>query len=194
MLKNIAQAVAWLLILFAACEPLEHESIEASNGNDVGAPAAPPPDTGTSGGGGTVETDPVIIQALAATNAYRSAGCTCGDTLMPKTSEVSWNPVLYTAALAHAQDMEQRNYFSHISPEGNNLYQRLTQAGYISQETAVFAYGENIAFGAFDLEAVVGKWIESPSHCINLMRGAYQEMAIAQSGHYWVQVFGARQD
>ena len=39
------------------------------------------------------------------------------------------------------------------------------------------------------LEIARQAWIESPSHCQNLM-GNYSEMAITKKGDYWVQDFG----
>ena len=46
-------------------------------------------------------------------------------------------------------------------------------------------------------DVAVQRWIDSPSHCVNLMQASYTEMALAfavnpksEGGIYWVQVFG----
>src|SRR5690606_18279367 len=119
------------------------------------------------------------MEALAVVNEWRQKGCKCGDVSLPPTSKVTWNTKLYLAALAHAKDMHQNNYFSHTSPSGANVYNRLVESGYIDDSRTILTYGENIAFGDFDLQAAVQKWLGSPSHCANLMRDSYKEMAIA---------------
>lgn len=187
MLKHLVPAVFCLFALLAACEPSGNESME---------PVLPEPPEAAHHENETekdapAETDSTIISALAEVNAWRQKGCDCGDESMPATEKVSWNAKLYDAALAHAKDMNTKSYFSHTSPSGENVYHRLVKSGYISTTSNVLSYGENIAFGDFDLKVVVQKWLESPSHCANLMRSSYREMAIARDGRYWVQVFGA---
>lgn len=190
MLKSLVPAVLCLLALLSACEPNGSESMEPvpkeespiSSDNEEKKPGNP------------VVMDSSAIQALAEVNAWRQQGCDCGEETMPPTSKVAWNAELYAAALAHAKDMHTRNYFSHTSPSGENVYHRLIASGYISDATGVLTYGENIAYGDFDLVAAVKKWLASPSHCANMMRGSYREMAIAHDGNYWVQVFGATRE
>ncbi|WP_257670418.1 CAP domain-containing protein [Parapedobacter tibetensis] len=190
MLNYLVPAVFCSLALLSACEPKAHESLDPDEDKPI-----------TSTNPGTekdddpqLETDSIIILALAEVNAVRENGCNCGDQSMPSTSKLSWNTKLYEAASAHAKDMHANNYFSHTSKNGDNLYQRLAAADYITTHTDVITYGENIAFGNFDLKAAIQKWLASQSHCANLMRETYREMAIAQSGNYWVQVFGAKRE
>lgn len=190
MLKQLLPAVSCLLALLSACEPNVSESLEpivptestgSLAGTDNDAPADPPS-----------ETDTAIVAALAAVNKLRQAGCNCGTEPYPATGKLVWNARLFEAALHHAKDMHAQNYFSHTSPSGENVYHRLVASGYISAAGDVLTYGENIAFGDFDLNTAVQKWLESPSHCANMMRDTYQEIAIAHDGNYWVQVFGAK--
>jgi len=190
MLKRLLPAVSCLLALLAACEPNVSETLEpvvptestgSLTGDDNDTPADPPN-----------ETDTAIVRALAAVNQLRQAGCDCGTDPYPTVAKLTWNTRLYEAALHHAKDMHVHDYFSHTSPSGENVYHRLVATGYISAAGDVLAYGENIAFGNFDLNTAIEKWLESPSHCANMMRGTYQEMAIAHDGNYWVQVFGAK--
>src|SRR5690606_40525134 len=93
------------------------------------------------------------VEALAEVNHWRQQGCKCGDVSMPSTTKVAWNNELYQAALAHAKDMRTNNYFNHKSPAGENVYNRLLRSGYIDDSRSILTYGENIAFGNFDLQA-----------------------------------------
>ena len=190
MLKKLAPVVSCLLALLAACQPSASESLEAvvpneppntSLGNEKNDPTDIP-----------VETDTTIMLALTAVNTLRQTGCNCGTTPYPSSDKLVWNTQLYEAALAHAKDMHANNYFDHTSPSGENIYHRLVASGYITAAGDVLGYGENIAFGDFDVDAAVQKWLNSPSHCANMMRDSYQEMAIAHDGNYWVQIFGAK--
>jgi len=191
MLKYLIPAVFCLLASLSACEPNVSEPMEpvsktppnTSIGEDEHLPSDPP-----------MTLDSTMRLALAEINAWRQKGCKCGDDYLAATDEVAWNGKLYAAALAHAKDMYAKNYFSHTSPSGENVYHRLVGSGYISTSSSVLSYGENIAFGDFDVKLVVQKWLESPSHCANIMRDSYREMAIAHEGNYWVQVFGARRE
>ena len=176
MLK-LAPVVFCLLALLAACEPHSSESLEAvlphepsntSGDNEKSDPTDLP-----------LETDTTILLALTAVNTLRQTGCNCGTTTYPAAGKVVWNAQLYEAALAHAKDMHANRYFAHTSPSGENIYHRLLAAGYITTAGDVQGYGENIAFGDFDIDAAIQKWQTSPSHCANMMRDSYQEMAIA---------------
>src|SRR5690606_22957492 len=191
MLKYVAFITFCVFALLAACEPNGSESMEPVTKSTPDIPSgsgqSAVPDDGA-------DLDSNAILALAEVNNWRQKGCTCGDVLLPATVKVRWNSKLYQAALAHAKDMRANNYFSHTSPTGENVYNRLVQSGYIEDSRSVLTYGENIAFGDFDLETAVRKWLDSPSHCTNLMRDSYREMAIAHDGNYWVQVFGVVRD
>src|SRR5690554_2857429 len=188
MLKCVVFITFCVFVLLSACEPTGSESME---------PVTKPAPDIPSGSSETAEQDDITnldsnaVRALSEVNNLRESGCSCGDMLLPATTKVTWSSKLYEAALAHAKDMHANNYFSHTSPTGENVYNRLVQSGYSGDSRSVLAYGENIAFGDFDLAAAVGKWLDSPSHCANLMRDTYREMAIAHDGNYWVQVFGA---
>src|SRR5262245_3681498 len=79
---------------------------------------------------------------LTVVNTLRQTGCTCGDTYMPPVKPVQWNDTLAMAALAHARDMDDHNYFSHISPAGTSPIQRTMALGYSGNYVT-----ENIARG-----------------------------------------------
>ena len=191
MLKYVATIAVCVFALLSACEPNGSESMEPVTGQEPDNLSGSHQATNQES---TVDLDTNAVNALAEVNNWRQKGCTCGDVAMPATTKITWNNKLYEAAFAHAKDMHTNNYFDHTSPSGENVYHRLVQSGYINDNRSILTYGENIAFGNFDLHTAVKKWLDSPSHCANLMRDSYREMAIAHDGNYWVQVFGATRE
>ena len=77
------------------------------------------------------------------------------------------NSSLSTAAYLHSKDMAENNYFSHTSPDGQTMVQRVTAAGY----TDWTSLGENIAYcyGASDATTVYDMWENSPGHYANMI-------------------------
>jgi uncharacterized protein YkwD len=123
---------------------------------------------------------------LAAVNAIRQAGCTCGAAYMPAVKPLTWNDTLATAALAHARDMDARNYFSHISPGGTSPIQRTMALGYSGNYVT-----ENIGRGYSSTEQVLEAWLKSEAHCRAMMDSGHTEMGAANVNTYWVQEFGS---
>jgi uncharacterized protein YkwD len=125
---------------------------------------------------------------LKLVNQVRQKGCQCGDTYYPAAPAVVWNDKLEMAAAKHSADMYKNSYFSHIAADGTNGGSRLDVVGY-----NWIAYSENIGMGYADEKEVVEAWVQSPSHCKNLMGKEYKEMGVARVGTYWTQDFGSRQ-
>jgi uncharacterized protein YkwD len=125
-------------------------------------------------------------------NNKRAQGCKCGTTFMPPVAPLTWNDVLANAALGHARDMGEHNYFSHESLDGRTSEQRIMAAGYNFNNYRSFAVGENIAFGQESIDEVMRGWFKSVDHCKNLMNPDFKEIGIAQYDRYWVQDFGGR--
>lgn len=124
---------------------------------------------------------------LDLTNDLRTAGCTCGNEVMPPVAPLSWNERVDTAAARHAADMHRHEELSHTGSNGSDTGDRLVAAGYDWR-----AYAENVAYNYPDVEAVFQGWKTSPGHCRNLMNRDVREMGFARSGAYWAQVFAAR--
>lgn len=131
---------------------------------------------------------------LAAVNARRRAGATCGaNGSFPAAADLVWNDALTQAAVAHSDDMVARNFFSHTGSNGSTLGDRVTAAGY-----AWRGVGENIAAGQATVAIVVDGWMKSDGHCANLMNAAYRDIGVAcVAGNanttyrtYWTQDFG----
>lgn len=99
------------------------------------------------------------------------------------------DPQLEQAAQAHTDDMADRGYFEHTTPEGKTPDQRATEAGYAWSTVA-----ENIASGADTPFAVVERWLQSPGHCSNVLstKMADTGVGVRQDKDLWTQVFGRR--
>src|SRR5699024_3038383 len=89
-------------------------------------------------------------QIFDITNAFRKQ---FGKSLL------GWDKSLHNVALSHSEDMNMQDYFSHISPNGDGLGERLREQG-ISYQSA----GENIAADYADAPAVCAGWLNSEGH------------------------------
>ena len=155
------------------------------------APAPAPPTAGTRV---TCNLPNFQADMLAAVNAYRRAGATCGTHgSFPAAPALTWNDALTTAAIAHSDDMVAHNFFDHTGSDGSTLGDRATRAGY-----AWSALGENIAAGQASMAVVVDGWMKSDGHCANLMNASFRDIGVACiAGNantsyrtYWSQEFG----
>lgn len=133
-------------------------------------------------------------EMLAAVNARRRAGASCGTRgTFPAAADLTWNAQLTQAAVAHSDDMVANNFFDHTGSSGSTLGTRATAAGY-----AWSGLGENIAAGQTSVSQVVDGWMKSDGHCANLMNAGFRDIGVAcvsgGSGNtyrtYWTQDFG----
>ncbi|MES2087574.1 MAG: CAP domain-containing protein [Patescibacteria group bacterium] len=95
-------------------------------------------------------------------------------TLALNTLTVS--PTLEQAAQMKADDMAQKSYFAHTSPEGLNPWYWFSKAGY----SFAFA-GENLAIKFDDSDTVNTAWMNSPSHRANILNEHFTEIGVATS-------------
>ncbi len=104
---------------------------------------------------------------------------------------LAWNPKLAAIATRHAANMARNNFFDHVDPQGNTVGKRTTAGGYKWK-----IVGENIASGQEDLAEAMRGWIQSVTHCRNLIDGRFTEIGLArvdsndEYGTYWVMVLG----
>lgn len=82
------------------------------------------------------------------------------------------DPILAQVARSHSRDMFSRGYFSHFTPEGKDLGDRLQQAriGYLSA-------GENLAL-APTLNTAHNGLMRSPGHRANILRPQFGRLGI----------------
>lgn len=99
---------------------------------------------------------------------------------------------LDAAALGHAIDMADQDYFSHQSKDGRSPSDRIAAAGY-----AAAVFGENIAAGNTTASATVAQWMASDGHCRNILRSDFTDIGVGVAaggtyGTYWTENFGSR--
>ncbi len=107
-------------------------------------------------------TEMSISSLLSATNSQRAANGASGLSISSR---------LNGAAQAKANDMIARNYWSHTTPDGQEPWVFIDNAGY--QYTKA---GENLAYGFATSSAAVDGWMNSPSHRENLLDSAFSDV------------------
>ena len=96
-------------------------------------------------------------------------------------SPLRLNAELQQSAEGHAGELVADDYFAHVSPTGETPVDRDREAGYLSDPTAGFVVGENLAWGTYGLAtpaAIVSAWIGSPGHLANMLESQYTETGI----------------
>lgn len=113
--------------------------------------------------------------------------------LSQNINPLTFSPTLALAAQLKANDMAEKIYFAHTSPEGKTPWYWFTVGGYH------FLYaGENLAVNFVDSEDVVLAWMNSAGHRANILNDKFTEIGIAiapgkyngQDSIYVVQLFG----
>ncbi|MGI0135085.1 MAG: CAP domain-containing protein, partial [Candidatus Micrarchaeaceae archaeon] len=96
-------------------------------------------------------------------------------------NQLTINSELAAAAQAKANDMVQRNYWSHVTPTGEQPWQFDTDAGYQYQSA-----GENLAYGFANTSEIMNAWMASTEHRDNILDKKYQNVGfgIANSPNY----------
>lgn len=109
---------------------------------------------------------------LAATNNRRADN---------GVSALSLNQLLINAAQAKANDMVERDYWSHNTPDGQEPWVFVDNAGY-----KYLKAGENLAYGFLDSDSTVTGWMNSASHRANMLDTAFTEVGFgyANSSNY----------
>ncbi len=133
-------------------------------------------------------------EALYYTNQARHQHGLGGLSPSAGLEPVEWGQpwgALQQAAHNHAKDMANRNYFSHLSPEGLGPGERLSNEGYRG------AWAENIFCGSGSAGAALKAWMESDGHRANILRPNFSSVGIAHyynasssCQHYWVMILG----
>ena len=131
------------------------------------------------------ENEKTILLRLV--NEARSKGYRCGGKKMQPADPLVWNEQLEIAAEKHSQDMSRHRFMGHDGSDGTSFSSRITKAGFKWTSCA-----ENVAEGYETVEKVVDGWLNSPSHCKNLMDPRSKFMGAARDGTFWTQDFGGK--
>ncbi len=81
------------------------------------------------------------------------------------------SPILNKAAQLKAQDMANKSYFAHTSPDGKTPWYWFGLVGYRYEYA-----GENLAVDFTDSADVAVAWMNSPEHRANILKDSYTEM------------------
>jgi uncharacterized protein YkwD len=114
---------------------------------------------------------------------------------------------LSAASLGFSADMVRESFFSHVSPDGRDMVDRLSRAGYIHDNLSGWNVGENIGWGTGSYATpaeMVKAWMDSPGHRDNILKKDYREIGIGvvlgvpsaglTGGATYTTDFGARND
>ena len=87
---------------------------------------------------------------------------------------------LNAVAEIRSQDLLNRNYFSHYTPEGTNVFDVMRSSG------VSFRYsGENLAqsapASAGTVEGFLNAWMNSPTHRDNILRAQYTKIGVSMA-------------
>jgi uncharacterized protein YkwD len=164
----------------------------------------PPADTSTlvevrTCGGGTFVLNVAEKQMLELHNQSRRAY---------GVDPLCLSAVLTQSARARSEEMLRREYFSHYSPAGKTVIDKLRREGYYGNDFGEYHWvGENIALGGdfADQDSPQQRfrsWMESAGHRENILREEFDEVGVgALSGTYqdyddtstiYTTVFGGR--
>lgn len=104
--------------------------------------------------------------------------------------------LLANSAQRYAQEMLSKNFFGHVSPNGETLRDRMLQSGYYNPDyqecncIQQFMVGENLARGQRTADEVVQDWMKSTTHREVLLNPTFNATGIGVAAGIWVEHFG----
>lgn len=112
-------------------------------------------------------------------------------------AELGPSDVLDEAAQSHAADMLQRNFYSHVTPDGETPFDRFVEMGgnrwAVSGENIATCSGCTTPPDAGRVQAFHKGWMQSPEHRENILSGGFDSFGFGISGEgsetYAVQTF-----
>ena len=87
---------------------------------------------------------------------------------------------LRVPAQGMSDDMVERKFFSHLTPEGATVANRIQPTGYLP-DAGRWVVGENLGWGSGSLStarAIVRGWMNSPEHRANILAADYEDVGI----------------
>lgn len=168
-------------VVTAAVDTLEktaHPTRPAARIQNATAIADPPPPP--------APTEP--RQILALVNNVRAAH---------GLSTMRLNSSLNQAAQGHSAEQAAAGAIFHVAPNGTDPGDRIARTGY-----RFSTWGENVAAGYRNPQAVMDAWMRSSGHCRNILNPAFTELGVgyvqrqgdpSRYFDYWTQVFARPQ-
>jgi uncharacterized protein YkwD len=119
-------------------------------------------------------------EMLRLINEHRSNGSSCAGPTHPLVSHAG----LKCAARLHSKDMDERDFYQHVNPDGVGPRERMEAVGY-----DVGPWGENILKGPTSAAEAMDGFMESPEHCSNIMSPDLTVVGIGMYNTTWTQSF-----
>jgi uncharacterized protein YkwD len=134
-----------------------------------------------------------VLDSLGAIYASVLVNLANVDRVKANAGELTINPILVEAAQMKANDMAEKGYFAHNTPDGKTPWYWFIEAGYDYKHA-----GENLAVNFLDSEEIHRAWMNSRGHFLNIINPKYTEIGIATSSGIYkgreaifvVQMFG----
>lgn len=118
---------------------------------------------------------PIINQAVLAYATEMSRSNLLSGTNQQRSTNgkaaLTLNSKLNSAAQAKANDMADRDYWSHNTPDGTEPWHFFNQAGY-----KYYKAGENLAYGFLTSSQTISGWMNSASHKANMLDSEFTEV------------------
>jgi uncharacterized protein YkwD len=172
----------WLLLAVASLALLTACGMGGAVKEDLVVVNPPPSTGGTPPSTGTAMS---AAEAAMAADVFDRVNQERASAGLPP---LAWHDGTAQVAYEHGVDMDVRNYFDHINPDGQTPWDRLTGAG-ISWS----ACGENIAHGQDSPAEVMNDWMNSSGHRANILEPVFTEIGvgvhISGGDIWWVQLF-----
>ncbi len=99
------------------------------------------------------------------------------------------NTFVDLAAQRYAEEMQQKGFYDHVTPDGRDALDRLIAAGVPVTRARHGAVGENIAKGQQSAAEVMEGWMNSEGHRRNILSPDYDQIGIGAFCEFWVQDF-----
>jgi len=97
---------------------------------------------------------------------------------------LKWEESVHHVAYQHSKDMDQNDYFSHTSLNGDGLKERLR-----TQDVFYLGAGENIAAHYPDAPAAMNGWLNSEGHREALLNESYTHLGVGVYRLFYTQNF-----
>lgn len=120
-----------------------------------------------------------VVKPQAVLNDYENAVAALINSYRTSNglNAVAYEPTLTYIAKLRSQDMMDRGYFSHYSPEGTTVFNLMAANG-ITSRLRGENLGQAMPASIGSPEAFLGAWQNSPSHNANMLRAGYNYIGV----------------
>src|SRR5450830_1081250 len=169
MRKNIKSLMIVLVLAVAAVIFITTTSFSTTSINILGAAVTSNNSSNTSVTLKAAEINDYENQVAAMINNVREQN---------GLNALAFDGSLNAVAETRSQDLISRNYFSHYTPEGTNVFDVMR-----AREVSFRYAGENLAqsapASAGTPEGFMNAWMNSPTHMANILRAQYTKIGVS---------------